>query len=102
MGLKRNYPGAVLHAPVKYRGMEFPNVEYLQNQTQLEYWLKQLRWDKTVNNDFKVTLTRVQLRNGFVPPILYDTRQPISYIKESYVINLWERMGKIGKNEIVD
>jgi hypothetical protein len=29
MGLNRNYPGAVLHAPEEFGGMEFPNVEYL-------------------------------------------------------------------------
>ena len=46
MDLDQNYPGTVLHTPVKYGGMEFPNVEYLQNQTQLEYWLKQVRWEK--------------------------------------------------------
>ena len=73
MGLNCNYLGAVLHAPAEYGGMEFPNVEYLQNQTQLEYCLKQPRWDKTVSNNFKVTLARVQLRSRFVTPILYDT-----------------------------
>ena len=38
----RNYPGTVVCAPVEYGGMKLSNVGYLQNQTQLEYWLKQL------------------------------------------------------------
>ena len=47
-----------------------------------------------VSNDFKVTLARVQLRSGFVTPILYDTWRPITYIEGSYVLNLPERIQK--------
>jgi hypothetical protein len=52
-------------------------------------------WDKTVSNDFKVTLARVQLRSGFVNPILYETKLPITYIEWSYMLNLRKRMGAI-------
>ena len=100
MGLNRNYPATVLYAPTEYGGMEFPNIEYLQNQPQLEYWLKQLSWDKTVSNDFKVTLARVQLWSGFVNPILYKTKLPIAYIKESYMLDLRKRMEKIGNTNL--
>ena len=96
MGLNRNYPEAVLYAPPDYDSIEFPNMEYLQNQTQLEYWLKQLRWGKTVSNDFKVTLARVQLRSGFMLPVLYETKPPITYINGSYILDQRKRMGTIG------
>jgi hypothetical protein len=69
LGLNQNYPGAVLRVHEKYGGMEFPNVECPQNQTKLEYWLKQLAWDKTVSNNFKVVLALVQLSSGPVTPI---------------------------------
>ena len=52
-----------------------------------------------VSNDFKVTLARVQLRSGLVTPIVYDTRRPITYIEGSYVINLRERMQKVGQTK---
>ena len=38
-GLNKSYPSTVLYAQAEYEGMEFPNVEYLHNQAQLEYWL---------------------------------------------------------------
>ena len=67
------------------------------NQTQLECWLRQLRRGKTVSNDFKVTLARVQLRSGFVAPILCETKPPIpiTYINGSYILELRRRMGTI-------
>ena len=44
-----------------YGGMEFPEISTLQDQVQIDYLLRQLRWDKVVANDFLVTLDSVQL-----------------------------------------
>ena len=62
--------------------------------------MKQLRWKKTTSNDFKVTLARVQLRSRFVTPILDKTREPITYIGGSYMIDLRKIMEKVGDTKL--
>ena len=56
--------------------------------------------EKIVHNDFKVTLAIVQLRSGFVNPILYKTKLPITYIEGGYVLDLQERTGTIGNTNL--
>ena len=56
MRLNRNYPGAVLYGLSEHGGLEFPNTYILQDQVQLEYMIKQLRWDKTIANNFLTVL----------------------------------------------
>ena len=48
-----------------------------------------------MSNDFKATLTRVQLRSGVMILILYETKQPIAYIGGSYMIHLQKKVEKI-------
>ena len=98
MGMNRHYPKAILCAPVDYGGMNFPEVESLQLQTQTEYWIRQLRWDGIVANDFRVTLERVQLVSGCVTPVMEDASMPLDHMKScgSYVVSLRDRLGEIG------
>jgi hypothetical protein len=49
--LNRHFPSAVLYGPVSNGGMGFPAVQSLQLATQLEYLIKQLRWNHTVAID---------------------------------------------------
>jgi hypothetical protein len=76
--------------------MEFPDTATLQDQTQLDYLVKQLRWDKTVGNDFLVALDSVQLCSGFISPILENTDAMIGYLSPSYIIDLRRRLGSMG------
>jgi hypothetical protein len=68
--------------------MEFLNVFTLQLQTQLLYLLKQLRWNKTVANDIRVTLETTQLCSGLINPIMEFVSPPISYLGSSNA-SLW-------------
>ena len=72
--------------------MEFPETGSLQDQVQLDYLIKQLRWDKTVANNFLVTLDLVQMCSGFTEPILESTEGHISYLQQSYIIELRHRL----------
>lgn len=91
MRFNRTYPGAVLYGPIDYGGMEFPNTQVLQDQVQIEYLIKQLRWDKTVAN-FLVTLDSVQLCSGYITPLFEDTTLPVTYLEPSYIIGLRSRL----------
>ena len=93
--LNRNFPSAVLYGPMEYGGLEFPETYTLQDQVQLDYLIKQLRWDKVVANDFLVTLDSVQMCSGFVTPILEDTKVSIEYLSPSYIIELRKRLAEI-------
>ena len=59
MGMNRHYPKAILCTPVDCVRMNFPEAESLQLQTQTEHWIRQLRWDGIVADDFRVALERV-------------------------------------------
>ena len=75
--------------------MEFPETYTMQDQAQIPYLLKQLRWDKTVANNILVTLDHIQLISGFATPILKNTTPPIRYINNSFLISLRERLAEM-------
>lgn len=93
--LNRHFPSAVLYGPSKFGGLDFPEINDIQDRTQLDYLIKQLRWDKTVANTFLVTLDNVQLCSGFTTPLLEHTHTPISYLDKSYIIDLRRRLGSL-------
>jgi len=76
-------------------GMEFPEVHTLQNQTQVPYMLKQLKWDKTLANDILVTLDHVQLLTGFTTPVMQNIASKIDYIETSYLVEMRRRLSDI-------
>jgi hypothetical protein len=76
-------------------GMEFPEVHTLQNQTQVPFMLKQLRWDKTLANDILVTLDHVQLLTGLTTPVMQNTASKINYIGTSYLVEMRRRLSDI-------
>ena len=75
MRMNRNMPNAVVFGPLEYGGMEYPEAYCLQDQTQLPYLLKQLRWDKDVANGLLVTLDLLQLQSGFIKSIMEHTAE---------------------------
>jgi hypothetical protein len=93
--LNRNFPSAVLYGPMEYGGLEFPEAYTLQDQVQLDYLIKQLRWDKLVANDFLVALDSVQMCSGFTTPILEAVTIPIEYLSSSYIISLRTRLSEM-------
>ena len=93
--LNRHYPSAILHGPLAYGGMEFIDTYTLQDQVQIDYLVKQLRWDKIVANAFLVALDSTQLCSGFITPILENTYGDITYLMPSYIISLRQRLSEI-------
>ena len=71
--LNRNMPKAVIYSPYNMGGMNYPSFQVLQDQMGTMNLLKQLQWNKTVANDFLVTLSAVQFTSGLCEPILMDT-----------------------------
>lgn len=94
--LNRHYPRAVLHAPpIQFGGMEFPHIHTLQLSTQLEYIIKQLWWNRTIANNFLVTLDSLQLYTGVGSPLLQRTTPPIVYAGHSFILNLQDQLAYI-------
>ena len=73
----RNYPLPLVHGPLEFGGMELPDTHTLQDQVQLKYLIKQLRWDKAVANYFLVALDAVQLCSGLTTPVFENTEYDI-------------------------
>lgn len=95
MKFNRHYPGAVLYGLSEHGGLEYPNVHILQDQVQLEYVLKQLRWGHTVANDFLTTLDSLQLRMGLVTPLLESTKANVDYAGTSWILDIRRRLSEM-------
>ena len=78
--------------------MEFPELTTLQTQIQLEYIIKQLRWAKTVANDFLVTLDSIQLCSGFSRPILESVADTLDYLEPSLIVDIRPWLAELGAN----
>ncbi len=94
--LNRHYPRAVLYGPIIYGGMAFPELHSLQCATQLEYIIKQLRWNRTVANDFLTTIDSAQLHTGVGPPLMEITTPMIKYAGPSLILSLRDQLTQIG------
>ncbi|KAL9183004.1 LOW QUALITY PROTEIN: hypothetical protein ACHAXT_004791 [Thalassiosira profunda] len=93
-------PKAVVYGPLEYGGVAFPEVMSLQDGTQLPYLLKELRWDKSVANAMLTTIDQLQMRVGFVRPIMEFTTLPIRYASmkgefDGYFLSLRQRLADI-------
>ena len=75
--------------------MEFPECYTLQDQLQISYLIKQLRWDETVANDTKAFFQNLQLASGFVRPVYEATDLHIMYVDKGFHTSLQKRMGEI-------
>jgi hypothetical protein len=75
--------------------MELMDTACLQDQVQLDYLLKQLRWDKSVAKYFLVTMDSVQMCSGFTRPILEYTQDPITYVESGYILHLRNRLSAL-------
>ena len=91
----RHFPSAVLYGPTQYGGMEFPHVYMMQTLVQLQYIIKQLRWNKGVGNDILVTVDSIQLYTGFEKPILEMVDPPITYVENSFFLSLRTRLAEL-------
>ena len=58
--------------------MAVSDVYTLQDQVQIRYILKRLRWNQVVTNHFFTTLDSLQLCTGFITPLLQHTTTPIN------------------------
>ena len=58
--------------------------------------MKQLHWDRTVANDYLVTLDSTQLHTGVGSPILETTSPLITYMTNSFVLSLRGQLNSIG------
>lgn len=90
--LNRNFPSAILYGPTEFGGIEFPDAYTLQDQVQLDYLVKQLRWNKSVANAFLVALDSVQICTGLTTPILENMEDHIGYLEQSYIMGLRHRL----------
>ncbi len=94
--LNRHFPTAVLYGPLEFGGLEIPEMYTLQDQVQLHYLLKQLRWDRTVANDLLVTLDNFQLVSGLISPLLEYPSPPVDYVELGFLQSIRGRLREMG------
>ena len=92
MHMNRHTADAVVYGPLEYGGLEITEAYTLQDQLQIPYWIKQLRWDETVANNFLVVLDHLQLVSGLTTPVFETTGVSLSYINRGLLTAMHERM----------
>ncbi len=75
--------------------MAFPELHSLQCATQVEYIIKQLRWNHTVANDLLTTIDSAQLHTGVGPPLMEITTPPIKYAGATFLLSLRDQLARI-------
>jgi hypothetical protein len=95
MRINRHFPTALLNGPLEYGGLEMMETYTLQDQVQLSYLLKQLRWDRTVANDILVTLDNLQLCSGLLLPVLEFPSLPIPYVEDGFLSLVRRRLNEM-------
>jgi hypothetical protein len=93
--LNRHFPRAVTYGPIHLEGIAFPEIQAMQCATQLDYFIKQLRWDKQIANNLLVTINLIQLRSGVGTPILKTPHSNLDYVGRSMILSLWRQMAGI-------
>ena len=94
--LNRKMPNAVVYSPYNKGGMNYPSFLVIQDQMRIMNLLKQLRWNKTVANDFLVTLSAVQFTSGLCEPIFMETSTDLSYVPQGWILHLRSRFNEWG------
>ena len=93
--LNSHLPTAVAHGPLKFGGMMLPDAYTTQDQVQIPFIIRQLRWDRLVANDILVTLDALQLCTGFIYPIMEYTSTRADFIGNSLLLDIRRRLSEI-------
>ena len=76
--------------------MNYPSFLRIQDQMNIMNLLKQLRWNKTVANDFLVTLSAVQFTSGLCVSLFMETETDLSYVPKGWILHLRSRLNEWG------
>eukprot|EP00956_Cyclotella_meneghiniana_P033092 scaffold93176_cov89-Cyclotella_meneghiniana.AAC.1 len=93
MRINRHMPRAVVYGPVRWGGLGLNTDMYcLQLQCAMVYLVRVLRWDKIVADDIITAIDALQLRSGFVSPVLEEVSTPIVHAGKGWLLNLMRAM----------
>ena len=98
MGINQNTSKAVVYGPHELGGKEFPTTKTTQAQKGITHWLRHLRWDKEIANNFCITLSAAQLSLGLTTPILDDVATNIPYLEEGIMSHLRSTLKSLGRS----
>ena len=77
LGLKRHMPKAVLYGPLSRGGLNYPQFKTIKTTRSITYMIKQLRWNKDIAKDIRISIEATQLMSGFEQPLLENVETPV-------------------------
>ena len=81
-------PKAVLYGPLSQGGLNYPQFKTIQTMRSITYIIKQLRWNKDIANDIRVSIEATQLMAGIEHPIMEHVETPVRYIEGTWILTL--------------
>ena len=57
--------------------------------------IKQLRWNKDIAKDIRVSIEIIQLMSGLEEPIMEYVEPPIKYIEKTWILTVRERLRRL-------
>jgi hypothetical protein len=94
--INRKTPLAVIYAPLKLGGLNWPSFEVKQDTDSILTMIKHMRQDTTMATDIKVTLSAWQLVSGLCTPFLEPTQENLNFLGPGWIHHMRQRLQHMG------
>jgi hypothetical protein len=95
MKINRKMPLAVIYAPLKLGGLNWPSFEIKQDTDSIMTMIKHMRQDTTMATDIKVTLSAWQLVSGLCTPFLEPSTETLDFLGPGWIHHMRQRLQNI-------
>ena len=92
LGLNRHTPKALLYGPLSRGGLNYPQFKTIQTTRSITYMIKQLRWNKDIAKDIRISIEATQLMSGIERPIMEDVETLVKYLEGTWLLTIRERL----------
>jgi hypothetical protein len=90
--INRKTPLAVIYAPLKLGGLNWPSFEVKQDTDSILTLIKHMRQNTTMATDIKVTLSAWQLVSGLCTPFLEPTNENLNFLGPGWIHHMRQRL----------
>ena len=86
---------AVIYGPVSQGGLNYPQFKTIPTIRSIIYMIKQLRWNKDIAKDIRVSIKIMQLMSGLEYPLMEYVETPIKYVEKTWILIVRECLRRL-------
>ena len=88
-------PKAVIYGPLSQGGLNYPQFKTIQTTQSITCMIKQLRWNKDIAKDIRVSIEIMQLMSGLEYPLMEHVEKPVKYVEKIWILIVRERLRRL-------